>query len=331
MDVNDKIFLEILLELRRFIKFNEERIASDDEIREAIIQMRDYLKEHQAIIIYSLKDISKNNERTMREIKSLYSRISILSNPELSGLSRINNKLISSDSEPVYVLNKSIQTRMAETSLNPTQPNNAAYYRIGFYTNLPTSYTTIDDGYPTLVNTAQILRVASTSTSDTSGGTGTQQVLVGGIDANNNRFFETITLNGTTPVTTTNQFSQLYIINSVAVGSAGSAVGTISVTNTGFTTTFGAIQPGENAWRSGRIFTDKNATGYIYQWSIASYNAAVRFHLRVNHIEGNYQALVSRSMGICDNSTTDFNFHHRGCICLRISGCLHQRNRCKHR
>ena len=47
---NDKIFLEILSELRRFIKIDEERINLDNGVREAIIQMRDYLKEHQAII-----------------------------------------------------------------------------------------------------------------------------------------------------------------------------------------------------------------------------------------------------------------------------------------
>ena len=137
----------------------------------------------------------------MREINSLYRKIAILSNPEISGLTRSNTKILCNDDDPVYVLSKSLPIRMAETSLIPTQPNDAAYYRSGFYTNLPTSYTTIDEGYPTLVITAQILRAVSTSANDTSGGTGIQQVLIGGIDANNNRFFEVVTFNGIPPVT----------------------------------------------------------------------------------------------------------------------------------
>jgi hypothetical protein len=209
MEVNDKIFREILLELRHFIKINEERINSDNGVREAILQMKDYLKEHQAIIDYTLKDMNKNNEGTMREINSLYRKIAIVSNPELSKLSRSNTRILCSDEDPVYVLSKSLQIEMAENSLIPTRPNNAAYYRIGFYTNLPTTFTTIDEGYPTLVINAQILRVVSTSANDTSGGTGIQQVLIGGIDANNNRYFETVTLNGTTPVTTTNSLVNL--------------------------------------------------------------------------------------------------------------------------
>ena len=62
------------------------------------------------------------------------------------------------------------------------------------------------------------------------------------------------------------------------------------------TTTFGAIALDNNEWRSGRLFTDKNAAGYIFKWSIGSYNAAARFELRVNRIAVNYLALIARSM-----------------------------------
>jgi len=172
MEVNDEIFSEILLELRCIAKLNGERIAIDNDIRRAFFQMADYLKEHQSIIDFTLKDINKKNEKAMREISSLYNKIATLSNPYFSDLTRVNTKICSNDFEPVYVLNKSLQINMAEYSLNPAQPNDAAYYRVGFYSNLPTSYTSIDEGYPTLVVTAQILRAVSTSANDTSGGTG---------------------------------------------------------------------------------------------------------------------------------------------------------------
>lgn len=56
--INDKISLDILLELRRFNSLNEEGITLDKEIREAVLQMGDYLKEHQAIIDLTLKDFN---------------------------------------------------------------------------------------------------------------------------------------------------------------------------------------------------------------------------------------------------------------------------------
>ena len=97
-------------------------------------------------------------------------------------------------------------------------------------------------------------------------------------------------------------------MNSTIVGSNGGAVGTVSVTSVGGGTTFGAVAPGNNSWHSGRLFTDKNAAGYVCQWSIGSYNAASRLNLRANHIAGNYQAQISRNMGLADNTTIDFNF-----------------------
>jgi hypothetical protein len=83
--------------------------------------------------------------------------------------------------------------------------------------------------------TAQTMNVKSSSASDNS----TARVLISGLDTNWNALTETVALNGTTVVTTTNSFLR---INSVIMTAAGtgqtSNVGTITVKNTANTVTY---------------------------------------------------------------------------------------------
>lgn len=67
--------------------------------------------------------------------------------------------------------------------------------------------------------TAVQLLVSSTSTNDTSAGTGARTVMVSGLDNNYEEISEVVTLNGQTAVTTTQSFLR---INYAAVASAGS-------------------------------------------------------------------------------------------------------------
>lgn len=95
----------------------------------------------------------------------------------------------------------------------------------GYNKTIGTTFETVwDDGgayvYPT---SAVTLDVVSTSASDT------MQVLIKGLDANYAEISETITLTGTTAVTTTTAF---YRINSATILS-GSNVGDISLSNGG--------------------------------------------------------------------------------------------------
>lgn len=65
------------------------------------------------------------------------------------------------------------------------------------------------------------LKVSSSSADDTAAGTGARTVFVGGLDANHNEISEIVTLNGQTPVLTTQSFLH---INSAYVATAGSGL-----------------------------------------------------------------------------------------------------------
>jgi hypothetical protein len=53
-------------------------------------------------ILKELKDIRENNERILREYKSLQTKIKLFSDPNISGAYRSNFKIISSPMDPVY-------------------------------------------------------------------------------------------------------------------------------------------------------------------------------------------------------------------------------------
>ena len=78
-------------------------------------------------------------------------------------------------------------------------------------------------------STAQTLEVLSSSVNDTSVGTGARTVLISGLDANYNTITEVKTLNGVTPVTTTNQFLRVNIFTTTSSGSTGYNEGNITL------------------------------------------------------------------------------------------------------
>lgn len=79
--------------------------------------------------------------------------------------------------------------------------------------------------------TASTMTVVSTSTSDTAAGTGARTVSVAGLDANYAEISETITMNGTTAVTTTKQYLRIIRMTVLTAGSGGTNAGTISISN----------------------------------------------------------------------------------------------------
>ena len=76
--------------------------------------------------------------------------------------------------------------------------------------------------------TAGIIVVSRRSGSDSAAGIGAQEIEVRGLDANWVSINEIVTMNGTTPVQTANQYIRVNRIRSVAVGSNEANVGTIS-------------------------------------------------------------------------------------------------------
>ena len=80
--------------------------------------------------------------------------------------------------------------------------------------------------YPT---SATAMKVSSTSASDTAAGTGARTIRVDGLNASYNEISEFVTLNGQTPVLTTNTFIRVFRSFVVTAGSANTAAGTIYV------------------------------------------------------------------------------------------------------
>ncbi len=111
-------------------------------------------------------------------------------------------------------------------------PGTGAVNIFGFNRTLGTSFETVwnDGGTYTFPASAVTMDCVSSSASDT------MQVLINGLDANYKSVAAIVTLNGTTPVTTTQTFLR---INSAVILS-GSNVGDITISNGG--TTYGYIE-----------------------------------------------------------------------------------------
>ncbi len=106
----------------------------------------------------------------------------------------------------------------------------------GHIFGLTTTETTISAGLPvnginilTFPAAAAKLGIASSSASDTSAGTGARTIELVYLDSNHDQKFETITLNGTTPVTTVADMLRVNFSTVLTAGSGGSNVGDIYV------------------------------------------------------------------------------------------------------
>lgn len=103
----------------------------------------------------------------------------------------------------------------------------------GLYTGIPTSAETIE--------------VFSSDANDTSGGSGARTIQLIGLDANWESQTETLTLNGTTPVTTSGTWLRCNRQRVVTAGSSNANEGTITVRHTTTAANvFSQLQPGKS-------------------------------------------------------------------------------------
>lgn len=86
--------------------------------------------------------------------------------------------------------------------------------------------------YPWMT-TNNTLTVESTNTNDNVTGTGARTVYLEGLDINYNPLNESVSLNGTTQVTTTGSFLRIYRARVTSAGSSGTAAGTIRIKDSG--------------------------------------------------------------------------------------------------
>jgi hypothetical protein len=94
-----------------------------------------------------------------------------------------------------------------------------------------TSYETIwaEGGLYAFPSSASTMTVSSDNANDTSAGTGVRTVLVSGLDSDYLEISETVTLNGTTAVTTVNSYLRINQLRGVTAGSTLSNVGSVYI------------------------------------------------------------------------------------------------------
>lgn len=148
---SDKIFLEILEELRSMNKTNKEILRHEKDNRQALKQMAQYLTDYQSVIEFQIKDNERKNQDIMRELKVQVTRIAAIVDPELTGGYRANSFPISTINNPVYTLNQDVLLEYAENSLSIANIYNCAYYRVGYYGALGTTFSPINEGVPNLM------------------------------------------------------------------------------------------------------------------------------------------------------------------------------------
>lgn len=275
--------------------------------------MAEYLRDFQAVIDFQIKDVDKNTEM-MRELKNQVIKMSALVDPNICGMSRSGNSISwvqSSEANPVYGVNKTNLIKYAEnqSESNNTILYNTAVYRTGYLQNLGISFAPINEGFPEYMSGAQKLKLVSSSASDAPAGTGVQTVRIGGLSSAGLRLYEQIDLKGTTTIVTTNSFSQIDTVYSIATGISGGAVGTVTVSGSNTdNTAYAQIGATFNSWRSGRFFSDTKAVAYIDAWTFSGYTNAVRGQLRVDSTQSTLYALVTRASVIVNNQAIQLLF-----------------------
>ncbi len=104
-----------------------------------------------------------------------------------------------------------------------------ALHKFGFNPDVDDALETVwaEGGLYSYLSAATVLKVSSSSTDDTSAGTGARTVQLYGLDADYNEINETVTLNGQTAVNTTNSFLRINRMIVRTAGTGGTNAGVI--------------------------------------------------------------------------------------------------------
>jgi hypothetical protein len=109
-----------------------------------------------------------------------------------------------------------------------------------------------------IMTTADTLDIVSTSTADSSAGTGARQLLITGIDENFLSQTEFVTMNGTTAVTTSNTWLGVNRVVVFSSGTGNTNAGDITISDTGTVGTQAYIENGESVTNQAIYHTQIN-------------------------------------------------------------------------
>ncbi len=148
-------------------------------------------------------------------------------------------------------------------------------HKFGFNSDIDNSLETVwaQGGLYSYLAAATQLSVSSSSTDDTSAGTGARTVTLSGLDANYSEISETVTLNGQTAVTTTNSYLRIFrmVVNSAGSGGENAGViyaGTGTVTSGVPANKYATISVGDNQSLMAFWTVPANHTAYLLQTDV---------------------------------------------------------------
>jgi hypothetical protein len=145
-------------------------------------------------------------------------------------------------------------------------------FKFGFNSDIDDTEETVwaQGGLYSYLSSASVLKISSSSTSDTSAGTGARTVQLYGLDADYNEINETVTLNGQTSVNTTNSFLRInrMVIRSAGTGGQNAGVvyaGTGTVTSGVPANKYATIAAGDNQTLMALWTVPAEHTAYLLQ------------------------------------------------------------------
>jgi hypothetical protein len=148
-------------------------------------------------------------------------------------------------------------------------------FKFGFNSDVDDSLETVwaQGGLYSYLASASVLKVSSSSTADTSAGTGARTVELSGLDTNYDEISETVTLNGQTAVNTTNEFLRInrMVIRSAGTGGQNAGViyaGTGTVTTGVPANKYATIAIGDNQTVMALWTVPRGYTAYLLQTDI---------------------------------------------------------------
>jgi len=149
-------------------------------------------------------------------------------------------------------------------------------FKFGFNPDIDDSLETIwaEGGLYSYLSAASVLKISSSSTDDTSAGTGARTITISGLDANYDEISESVTLNGQTAVNTTQSFLRVFRIIVSTAGSGGQNAGVIYA-GTGTVTSgvpankYGTIAVGDNQTLMCFWTVPRGYTAFLYQIDIS--------------------------------------------------------------
>lgn len=156
-------------------------------------------------------------------------------------------------------------------------------YGLGYSTSITNTLTDLNEFSATTIpipSSAITVQVVSTSVNDTAAGTGVRTVILYGLDSSFNEISETLTMNGTSAVTSVNQYIRFNFLHAATVGSiSGFAAGDITLFNGA--TVYKKIVAGGNKDQTCHYTVPNNKTCQLVGWSTnAETGKDMRFNLR---------------------------------------------------